>query len=375
MRVLQIVPDVSNADGITNVLVKYMRKLEDKGVVYDFLCFNANEEDKKQNYFKNEIEDLKGKVYYISSPFNPISFFREWKFFCKKHYGQYDYLENNLIFLGFFFKNAKSKLGVKKIITHSHVTKFGDSFLSNIRNKLFFYLTGAPLGDILFSCSSVAGSKMFGKKLYKRPWYIINNSFNIKTYKYNANIREKVREDLNWNGKFVIGHVGRFTAQKNHKFIIELFKNYSIINDDAILVLVGEGKLKEKILKKVKENGIQNKVFFLGTRNDIPYLLQGFDMFLFPSRFEGLGLSVVEAQISGLHCIVSDNVPKEANITNYKPLSLKSNINTWVDMMRKYSGKRRIHDGCESAFKQGFDINSSAKRLYKIYNTIGENNG
>lgn len=375
MRILQIVPDVSNADGITNVLIKYMREFKNKGVIYDFLCFDASEDSKKQNYFKNEIEDLKGKVYYISSPFNPISFFREWKLFCKKHRGQYDYLENNLTFLGVFFKNAKSELGVKKVITHSHVTKFGDSFLSNIRNKAFFYLTGAPLGDILFSCSSVAGSKMFGKSIYKKSWYVINNSFNIEAYKYNVDIRKKVRQNMNWNGKFVIGNVGRFTAQKNHKFIIELFKRYALINKNAILVLVGEGKLKKKILKKVKKAGIQDKVLFLGIRKDVPYLLQGFDMFLFPSRFEGLGLSVVEAQIAGLHCIVSDNVPKEANITNYKPISLKDHVNVWINMMKKDSGKKRILDGHESAFRHGFDINVAAKRLYEIYNKIGENNG
>lgn len=375
MKILQIVPDISNIDGITNVLIKYMRELDKENVVYDFFCFNASKDNEKQNYFKNEIEDLNGKVYYGSYPFNPISFFKDWNLFCKEHYGQYDYLENNLTFLGFFFKNAKSELGVKKVITHSHATKFGDSFLSNIRNKAFFYLTGAPLGDILFSCSSVAGSRMFGRSLHKKPWYIINNSFNIETYKYSTDIRTKVRQDMNWNGKYVIGHVGRFTAQKNHKFIIELFKHYTFINKNAILVLVGEGKLKKKILKQVKKVGVQDKVFFLGIRNDVPYLLQGFDMFLFPSRFEGLGLSVVEAQISGLHCIVSDNVPKEANITNYKPISLKDNVNVWINMMKKDSGKKRILDGYESAFRYGFDINVAAKRLYKIYNKIGENNG
>lgn len=375
MRILQIVPDVSNADGITNVLIKYLRELSKKNVVYDFLCFNANKNDENLNYFRNEIEDLKGEVYYISSPFNPISFFKEWKLFCKKYYGRYDYLENNLTFLGFFFKNAKKELGVKKIITHSHVTKFGDNFLSNIRNKFFFYLTGMPLGDVLFSCSSIAGKEMFGKRIYKKPWYIINNAFNIEVYKYNTDIRKKIRKEMNWNGKFVIGHVGRFTAQKNHEFIIKLFKRYTVIDKNAILVLVGEGKLKEKILGMVSRAGIQDKVFFLGIRDDVPYLLQGFDMFLFPSRFEGLGLSVVEAQIAGLHCVVSDNVPKEANITNYIPISLKTNINTWVNMMKQNSDKKRILSGYKAASSHGFNISTAAKQLYEIYNKIGEDNG
>lgn len=375
MRVLQIVPDVSNADGITNVLIKYMRELNEKGVIYDFLCFNASKNDTSKNYFRKEIEEFLGEVYYISSPLNPISFFKQWSHFCAKNYGQYDYLENNLPFLGFFFKDAYQKLGVKKIITHSHASQFGDTWVSNVRNKAFFHLTGNVVGDVLFSCSSIAGKQIFGKEIQNKPWYIVNDSFDIKHYKYNETIRKKVRNNMGWNNKFVVGHVGRFTSPKNHEFIISLFEKYLFINKNSILVLVGEGKLKDKILQRVEKDKIENRVFFLGVRDDVSSLLQGFDMFLFPSKFEGLGLSVVEAQIAGLPCIVSDNVPKEANITNYKVLSLESNMDVWIEAMKRATYQKRILNGYKMAKKKGFDIKTGSKQLGKIYGEIGESNG
>lgn len=367
MRVLQIVPDLSNDDGITNVLMKYLRSFDKKKIIYDFMCFSSDPDNNRKNYFKAEIEAMGGKVFYISSPLNPISFFKEWREFCSNNYGNYDFLENNLVFLGAFFKNAKKLLGVSKVITHSHVTKFGDSFISNIRNKTFYYMTGAILGDVLFSSSKLAGKEMFRKKINEKPWFVVNNAFNVEEYKFNMGKRSFIRDKMNWNNKFVIGHVGRFTSQKNHKFIIKLYKRYLSFNQNSILVLVGDGKLKPKIESYVNRKNLQNNVFFLGIRNDIPTLLQGFDLFLFPSKFEGLGLSVVEAQIAGLPCLISDRVPEEADISGCSILSLNDTMNAWLHELIILQNEKRLTNGSQLAKKYGFDICIESERLYRIY--------
>lgn len=372
MRILQIVPDLSNGDGISNVLIKYMRSFSDGEIIFDFMCFNSNPKNKEKNYFKKEIEKRGGKVFYISSPSNPISFFKEWNLFCKNNFGNYKYLENNVIFLGVFFKDARKRLGVNKVITHTHVTKFGDNIFSNIRNKIFYYATGAPLGEVLFSSSKLAGKRMFKNKIYKKPWYVINNAFKVQDYAFDSQKRAKIRKDMNWENKFVIGHIGRFTSQKNHVFIIKLFKKYHDVNKKSILVLVGDGKLKKKIIKQVKMENLQDYVYFLGLRNDIPDLLQGFDLFLFPSKFEGLGLSVVEAQISGLPCLISDTIPEEANIAQCSVVSLKNDSNDWLHQLKKLQCKKRKINGVSLAKQSGFDIYSESQKLYKIYNEIGD---
>lgn len=371
IRVLQFVSDLSKNGGATHALMNYFEKFY-KEVEFDFLFFNDyNNENNSGFDYTEEIRKLDGTVYRIASPLNFYKFKKDWKQFCKSNYGRFDLLENNLPFLGVFFQNAKKELGVKKIITHSHVTQFGDSFYSAIRNELFFDITGKKLGDALFSCTKEAGESIFKKQIKQKKWYIVNNAFDISNFKFDPQDRKKVREKMNWTGKYVIGNVGRLSPQKNHILIIKTFAKFlSMYDSNAILVLVGNGKLKSKIENEINKLDIRDNVVILENRNDVNKLLMGFDTFFFPSNFEGLGLALIEAQIAGLPCLVSNTVPPEADISNYKILNLKEKPEEWALALKELSRCSRYLDGIRLAEKAGFDTKMESKKLERIYRSL-----
>jgi glycosyltransferase involved in cell wall biosynthesis len=367
LKVLQIVPSVSKGDGIANVLVHYFENLNKDNIVFDFLILNEASLHDKNNSFKDEITKLGGNIYYLGNPTRINEFSRKWRCFCSKHYKEYAFLENNLIFLGFYFKNAISRLGVKKVITHVHNPVYGDTMLTNLRNGLFYHLTGSPLGNVLFSSSRESGISLFSENRFNKPWYVINNAFKIENYKFNNVWRTRIRKKMGWEGKYVIGHVGRFSPQKNQEFLIKVFAKTCEKRKDALLVLVGVGQDLTKIKRIVYKLNLQKKVVFLGTRNDVNKLLQGIDLFAFPSKFEGLGLAAVEAQISGVPCIISNKLPYEANIGHCKVLEVNHGIDAWSKEFINLKDSPRRLDGVELARKKGFDINCEARRLKEIY--------
>lgn len=371
MKILEIVSTLNKGDGITNVFVKYFSKIKSKNIVFDFLCIGCTEEDKANNYYKKYIEECGGHVYYISSPLNIYKFKKEWKLFCKNYYNNFDILENNIPFLGVFFKNAKKKLGVKKIITHAHASKYGDSTYTNFRNYIFMRATGYCLGDYLFATSLATGKQIFKKQIYKKPFYIVNDAFDLNKFKFKSDVRERVRKKYNWNNKIVIGNVGRFTPQKNHRLIVEVFAKFLQVFPDSKLVLIGDGYLVPKIKEQIKRLGIANNVQLLGVRTDVDKLLQGMDAFIFPSNFEGLGVALVEAEVVGLPSLISNNVPREAIINkNVLVLSLKAPVDNWVEGLKKIIKYKRECNGLLNAENIGFDVTVESNKLSKIYKKI-----
>ncbi|WP_338434103.1 glycosyltransferase [Ligilactobacillus saerimneri] len=361
VKVLQVVSDIIPDSGVQKVLMEYFRHFYQE-VTYDFIYWG--EQDPAMI---KEIEELGGNVYKIVSPLKISEFRREWNEFCQNHNGEYDIFENSLVFLGFFFKDVKKTLGVRVSITHSHTNRFGDSKLSNLRNKLFYHLTGSVTGDVLFSCTKKAGHASFGKKIQRKPWYVINNAFELAKFKYNLRVRNEVRQEMGWTDKYVITNVGRFSPPKNHKLIMTTFAELNKTNPNAQLVLIGSGPLREKIVTQARELKVDDKVSFLGVRNDVQRLLQGTDTFFFPSIFEGLGIALVEAQVAGAQCLASDVIPEEANITNYQHLSLKASPADWAQKLRELVDSSRITDGYVRAVKAGFDINTEAEKLQHLY--------
>lgn len=362
IHVLQFVPDLGKDSGITHVLMEYFRLISDD-VVYDFVYFNDTKND-----CKTEINSLGGVVFKLPSPFNLISFNKSWKKFCKKNYGKFDAFENNLPFLDILFSNVKKQLNVNVSITHSHATKFGDRKFSDVRNKIFYTITGRHVGDVLFSCSKEAGIKIFGKKCQSKKWYIINNAFNISKFEFNKSQRENVRSRMGWTGKKIIGNVGRLVPQKNQETMLQSFAKLK--QKDCLLVIVGEGYMKEKLLLEAKRLGIEKRVTFLGARNDISDLLQAFDVFFFPSIFEGLGVSLVEAQISGLPSLISNTIPDEAIISNCVVVNLKSSMDIWAKELKKMVNLPRNINAVFEAEKHGFNIDIESKKLITRYKKI-----
>ena len=200
----------------------------------------------------------------------------------------------------------------------------------------------------------------------------MNNAIDTDLFKYNETVRKEVRHELNiGDNQLVIGHVGRFDLQKNHQFIIDIFHELHNMNKESVLILVGTGKLIDQIKEKVKELHLEDSVMFLGVRSDVNRLMQAFDAFLFPSLFEGLPVTLVEAQAAGLPILMSDSIPKDCIITNQiKSLSLDLSAQEWALSLLSEVKNFYRKDTSDLIKEAGFDICSNAHWLEKKYEEL-----
>lgn len=256
-------------------------------------------------------------------------------------------------------------LGIKKIIIHSHNSfEDSESLDKRILNKIG-RIAIEKICWIKVACSDKASEWMF---LNNKNVYIMRNGVEIDDYAFNQEIREQIRKQLGiGENTFVIGHVGRFTKQKNHKFIIDIFNEICKTDDDVILLLVGVGELQDNIMDYVKKLGLNNKVVFLGECKNVSNLMQAFDIFLFPSLYEGLPVVGIEAQAAGLRCFFSNTISTETNITGkIVYLSLADGAEVWAQNV--LSTKGLITDRNTSAMirEAGYDIKQSVKELQNI---------
>jgi len=251
--------------------------------------------------------------------------------------------------------------GVNVRICHSHLSLNNLSLKDKIEKILCNYYA-----NTYFACSDDAAKYLYNTQNYKKC-YILNNAIDLKKFDFNEEIRESLRNKLNVNSKILIGHIGRFTEQKNHKKIINIFEKILIQNNNARLLLIGDGPLKEEIQKLINEKSLNDYIILLSGISDIEKYYQAMDAFLFPSLFEGLGIVAVEAQVSGLPCIVSNTVPKDVKQTNLVEfINLNEKDETWAKIILQKINNKRTSAINELKNTQ-FDIESEADKLDKIY--------
>jgi glycosyltransferase involved in cell wall biosynthesis len=263
---------------------------------------------------------------------------------------------------------AKSE---KKItIAHSHNTK-----PSINRFKVIFHLIHHcnrailnKLADKKLACSTVAAEWLYGKKeVAKGNVTIINNGIDISKFAYNKEIRTQVRTGLGIEDKFVVGHVGRFSPQKHHSYLIDVFAEVYRRNSDSVLLLIGDGELKSVIENKVQTLGLSDSVVFLGIRDDVNDLYQAMDVFVMPSLWEGLSVAAVEAQAAGLAAVVSDVfAPETKIIDNFSFLSPNKSISEWADFITEKANTDR-KDTSSDVTRAGYDIKDVTKGLADLY--------
>ena len=348
MKVLHII-DGESYGGITKLITDIDNNM--KSIDFDYLT-SVNICD-EWNSLDISRKTIKGKIIYN----------HRLRKFLKKN--KYDIVHiNSAVFLFSFQVVLICKLcGVKRVIVHSHSTPR----ISRIRKLLIKILNPLyrKLTDVRLTCSSLASSSLYTKT---NDVILLKNGIYIDKYKFNQKERDKYRRELGIEDKLVYGHVGRFHEQKNHKFLIDLFYELQK-NNDSVLVLVGTGDLEEEIKNKVKELNINNKVLFLGFRDDINNLLNAFDIFLFPSLYEGLGISVIESETNGLPTIVSSSIPEEANISKNFIRMNDYDIDKWVKRINNIKIKNR-NNAYKDTIKNGYDIKDVSKKLEKIYKDI-----
>lgn len=356
IRVLQIVTTM-NRGGLETMLMNYYRNIDRSKIQFDFLEHRSEESD-----YDQEIMSLGGKIYRIST-LNPFSstYRKELKQFFKNH-PEYKIVHCHLDCMSSIPLSYAKKAGIEVRIAHSH----SSSQDKNIKFllKSFYKRRISNVATHLFACGDKAGKWMFGNSNFS----VINNAINTKDFVFNQDMSEKVREKLGLQNKFVIGHVGRFNEPKNHTFIIDIFKELVSINDNARLLLVGEGSLKNEIEKKANEVGLSKYVIFYGKCNCVNEIMQAFDIFLFPSLYEGLPVTMVEAQASGLKCFISNKVPEECIMSdNVEILNLDDSSKKWANSINKYRDGYIRKNMMKSIRNSGFDIEKNVKELEVFY--------
>ncbi len=279
---------------------------------------------------------------------------------------------------GFLLEEIAMKKKIPKIIVHAHSTGgiiplSSGELVSKEKleeyDKLHKYYRdqfNQSLATHFCACSKDASNWLFGQQIPQNKIQIIKNAVDVDKYKFNTNVRKEIREEFCIEKCFVLGHVGRMSYEKNHEFLIDTFYKVYQRNDNARLLLIGGGPEENSIRKKVSNYGLNDVVFFLGWRNDVPRLLQAIDIFLLPSFFEGLGIAVIEAQAAGLRCICSGNVPSEVAITNNVEF-ISLDDEKWANKIFQLANEYERKDTTDIITAAGYNIKYEAKELEKLY--------
>lgn len=356
VRVLHVVTYMGRG-GLETMLMNYYRKIDRSKIQFDFLVHRDFEAD-----YDQEIRDLGGRIYKLPQ-LNPLSktYLKELDRFFKKH-KEYKIVHSHLdCMAGIPLKYAKRN-GVPIRIAHAHSsnqTKDKKYLL-----KLIYKRNIRKNATDLFACAHDAGRWMFGCDRF----HVMNNAIDTEAYAANAKTAAEIRKELEISGDaFVVGHVGRFAPPKNHKFIVRIFAEVVKVKPDAFLLFVGDGDLRKETEELTVDLGIRNRVIFAGMRTDVNRVLQAMDVFLFPSTYEGLPLSIIEAQAAGIPCLISDKVPIECRKTDLvRQLSLQESPDIWKDAVIA-AGEMLKRDTSGEIIKAGFDIASNAKWLEDFY--------
>lgn len=221
--------------------------------------------------------------------------------------------------------------------------------------------------NVRIAPSTEAAEFMFGKNSVKKgKAQILKNGLDFELFKYNQEAREIIRKEYNIpEDAFVVGHVGRFNDQKNHSFLIDVFSEIKRKKQNAVLMMLGDGPLKADIQEKVEGKCLNDSVIFSGVRSDVPSLLSAMDIFVFPSLYEGMPNAVIEAQINGLNCVISDTITRETDITgNVRYASIKNNPELWADLATKEMKTRRELKSFSGINE--YSINNVAKKFAAI---------
>lgn len=294
--------------GVEAVVMNYYRHLDHNKIQFDFIC-----DDDSTNIPYDEIEKLGGKVILIPPYQKVFKYQKELRRVLRD--GKYKIVHSHINTLSVFPLYAAKKVGVPVRIAHSHSTTNKKEWKKNLLKQVLRPFSKKYATNYM-CCSELAGRWLFGDKAYDEgKVYLLNNAIDLDKFKYDKKIRDKKRKELGIKeDTIVIGHIGRFVAQKNHTFLIDIFNQFHKKEKNSILLLAGQGPLQEEIKNKVRELGLDDSVRFLGQRNDANELYQAFDVFLLPSLYEGLPVVGVEAQASGLLCFFSDDMTKETKV-------------------------------------------------------------
>ena len=359
---------IMDRGGAETMVMNYYRHIDRTKVQFDFLVHRE-----QRGAYDDEIEALGGRIYRLCPiyPQNFARYKRDLRGFFQAH-PEYKIIHSHMSELGYFAFREAEQQGVPVRICHAHNAPHG--FDAKMIVRTYFKKRMMPHLTHLFMCGEESGKWLYGEK-NKSRFIMLNNAIDAASYTYDLSKREELRRQLGLADELVIGHVGRFNPQKNHPFLMDIFAALLKKESSAVLLLVGGGEGMSKMQEKVQELGIAEHVRFLGVRSDVADLMQAMDMFVLPSLYEGLPVTMVEAQAAGLPCIISDKVPPECILTEglVDVMPLSASPETWAEKILAKRAIPRTDRRAEIA-AHGFDITTEAVKLQEFYLKAYEQN-
>jgi glycosyltransferase involved in cell wall biosynthesis len=366
IRVAQVLGESQNG-GVEAVIRNYYRFIDRSKYQFDFYVTNTSAIIQKE-----EIEGMGGRIYLIPH--------YKTNLFSFEHVLYKDFVENkylivhsNMNTLSYFVLHQAKKAEVPIRIAHSHSTSNPEEHLRNMIKNILRKRSTAYATDYL-ACSEVAGKWLFGEKIFDTGKVkILNNGVDLEKFRFREDFRKEIRTKFAIpDDTVVLGHIGRLVSQKNQSFLLDVFAQYQKLNPNSVLMILGEGPLKEELEKKAKELALENKILFVGIDEHPEKYYSAFDVFLLPSLYEGLPVVLVEAQASGLPCYVSENVSLEAKVlpsTLYLPIHSSED---WAKVIREGNIKTKEERwDAYSSLKGGkFDLKQQASDLTGYYDNL-----
>lgn len=361
IRILHVLGS-TNLGGAESRIMDIYRYIDREKVQFDFLVHQS-----EKGYYDEEIESLGGRIFRVPrfKLYNLSAYRKALKSFFTEHH-EFQAVHGHMTSTAAIYLPIAKKCGVPMTIAHARSAGVD----KGLKGQLTVWIR-KPLKhrcDYMFSCSGLAGEAVFGSKnTLSGKVKIIPNAIDVEPFCYREEVRQQMRKELGLEESFVIGHVGRFHYAKNHEYLLEVFKEISLRQENAVLLLLGEGSRMEEMKKKAKTLGIEEKVIFAGNKKETWNYYQAMDFFVFPSRFEGLPGTVVEAQSAGLACLISDTIAKEVGITElvaYK--SIEESPAKWADFVLEQKEYER-ENKYEQIAAAGYEVREQAKRYEQFY--------
>lgn len=364
IRVLQVLDFLSQCGGVNAVVTNYVYHMDYSRVACDFLVFDEPDEEIRRRL--NALGDVKIYVSFKPKAGNILAYWRFIRKFFSEHASEYDIIHVHIPNNAFLLLYYAEKYGIPIRIVHSHNARGADGIVKKIRN---FILNkwGLMHANRFFACSKKAGDYLFGADKTKKV-QIVHNAIELHKYRFDERTREDIRARLGVGQAFLLGNAGRFAEQKNQMYLLDILWRLRRRGTDCKLLLFGGGPLGTELHGRVEKLGLQEAVIFGGVVSDVWTYLSAMDVFVLPSLYEGMPVVLVEALASGLPCVVSANVTREAALSDRVQFIGLDEPDEWVFAIETLAGtcgnRGRQTDMAESA---AYDICKQAKQLEELY--------
>lgn len=358
---IRILHSVSNMDraGIETMLMNFYRHMDRESVQFDFL---ANKQ--KPGDYDDEIREMGGRIF-VSPGYKNVSRYFGYMTELFKKYPEYKIIHAHNGSLMLYALGCAQMNNIPVRIAHAHATSIPFDFKNGIKKCMKPMIKYAATD--YWGCSNAAGEFYFSKKRWDKKNQLIHNAIDVDKFTFNEEWRSRIRKQYGLGDKFVVGHVGRLTWQKNQKKLLEVFAEFHKMMPKSQLVIVGTGELEAKLKNQAKELGIFDAVTFCGMQTNVNEWYSVFDVFVLSSWYEGLPVVGIEAQAADLPCIFTDKITPEVKVTDrVRFMGLDDDADAWRDAILSFEKKDRISRFCELK-NEGYDIETEAARMQDLY--------